>query len=107
VNLPLINVILPLSQNIVDAWVFDKVVALQLNNKTFAFYEKTLVASNYQTQLKFNTGSTPISSSLLVFDMDVGSKPNTFTLYGAGAGQLIRYDLVFDQTYQSLNLTNS
>ena len=88
--------ILPLKYNIVDAWVFDKVVALQLTNKTFAFYEKTLVASNFQKQLSFNTGSTNISTSLVAFDMDVGIQKNTFTLYGAGAGKLIRYDLVFD-----------
>jgi hypothetical protein len=40
-------VILPPAYKIIDAWVFDKVVALQLTNNTFAFYEKTLVASNF------------------------------------------------------------
>lgn len=88
--------ILPLNYNIVDAWVFDKVVALQLTNKTFVFYEKTLVASNFQEQLSFVTGPTNISTSLVEFDMDVGTQKNTFCLYGAGAGKLIRYDLVFD-----------
>jgi hypothetical protein len=60
-NIPVINVVLPLNFNIVDVWVFEKVVAVQMTSNTFAFYEKTLVASNYQKPLLFNSGTTNIS----------------------------------------------
>jgi hypothetical protein len=32
-----------------------------MTSNTFAFYEKTLVASNYQKPLLFNSGTTNIS----------------------------------------------
>lgn len=73
VNVPVINVIIPTNFKIIDAWVFDKIVAIQMTNNTFAFYEKTLVPSVSAKSLAFNSGSLKLNPNIVAFDMDVGS----------------------------------
>lgn len=73
VNVPVVNVVIPNNFKIIDAWVFDKIVAIHMTNNTFAFYEKTLVPSVSAKPLTFNSGSLNLSQSIVAFDMDVGS----------------------------------
>jgi len=67
-----------------------------MTNNTFAFYEKTLVESNFQKQLIISPGSVNISQSIIAFDMDLGSVKDSYILYGAGPGQIFRYDIYLD-----------
>jgi hypothetical protein len=53
----IVNLNLPENFAVVQAWVLDKLVAVQLSNGTFtelAFYERPLVAGDIQDPLTFD-----------------------------------------------------